>query len=189
MRCCAGDGGARPVGLVALRGRRAGGGRKPPRAAAVKSRRGERRGKRRAESASGVDHEGERKRTTDDVSKDLGDIETGDASEPRDEPGGCLLIGQAMSGIEVARAWSGLLCGTCEPVAPSARSAHWTVGPSGRRQGEPQAAGTARGRVPMRGTGAGRLVVAGKPGNAGGAKGTGRPGLLGGQPLLAGGAG
>ena len=34
----------------------------------------------------------------------------------------------------------------------------------------------------MRGTGADRLVVAAKPGNAGGAKGTGRPGLLGGQP-------
>jgi hypothetical protein len=34
----------------------------------------------------------------------------------------------------------------------------------------------------MRGTGAGRLVVAMKPGNAGGAKGTGHPGLLDGQP-------
>ena len=42
------------VGLVALRGRCAGGGRKPPRAAAVKSRGGERRGKRRAVSAAGV---------------------------------------------------------------------------------------------------------------------------------------
>jgi len=34
------------------------------------------------------------------------------------------------------------------------------VQPPGRREGVPQAAGTARGRVPMRGTGAGRLVVA-----------------------------
>ena len=34
----------------------------------------------------------------------------------------------------------------------------------------------------MRGTGTGRLVVAARPGNAGGAKGTGRPGLFGGQP-------
>ena len=59
-----------PGGLVALRGRRAGGGRKPPRAAAVKSRGGERRGRSRAVSAAGVDHEGERKRTTDDASKD-----------------------------------------------------------------------------------------------------------------------
>jgi len=33
------------------------------------------------------------------------------------------------------------------------------VQPSGRREGGPQAANTARGRVPMRGTGAGRLVV------------------------------
>jgi hypothetical protein len=39
---------------------------------------------------------------------------------PRDEPGGCLLIGQAVSGMEVARAWSWLLCGTWEPVAPPA---------------------------------------------------------------------
>ena len=41
----------------------------------------------------------------------------------------------------------------------------------------------------MRGTGADRLVVALMPGNAGGAKGTGRPGLLVGQPPLVGGAG
>ena len=44
MRCCTGDEGARPVGLVALRGRPAGGGRKPPRGAPVKSRGAERRG-------------------------------------------------------------------------------------------------------------------------------------------------
>ena len=87
-------------------------------------------------SAAGVDHEGERKRTTDYVSKERDDIETGDALEPRDEPGGCLLTGRAVSGIEVARAWSGLLCGTCEPVAPRRRSAHWTSGPSGRRASE-----------------------------------------------------
>jgi hypothetical protein len=87
-------------------------------------------------SAAGVEHEGERKRTTDDVSKDSGDIETGDALEPWDEPGGCLLIGQAVSGMEVARAWSGLLRGTCEPVAPRRRSAHWTLGPSGRTASE-----------------------------------------------------
>jgi hypothetical protein len=44
MRCCTGDEGAGPVGLVALRGRPAGGGRKPPRGAPVKSRGAERRG-------------------------------------------------------------------------------------------------------------------------------------------------
>jgi RNA-directed DNA polymerase len=38
MRCCTRDEGAGPVGLVALRGRPAGGGRKPPRGAPVKSR-------------------------------------------------------------------------------------------------------------------------------------------------------
>jgi RNA-directed DNA polymerase len=40
----------------------------------------------------------------------------------------------------------------------------------------------------MRGTGADRPVVAMRPGNAGGAKGTGRPGSLGGQPPWVGGA-
>jgi hypothetical protein len=71
-RRCARDGGAGPLGLVALRGRCAGGGRKPPRAAAVKSRGGERRGKSRAVSAAGVDHEGERKRTAEEASKGNG---------------------------------------------------------------------------------------------------------------------
>ena len=53
MRCCAGGGG------VALRDRPAGGGLKPPQAAAVKSRGGERCGKG-ARDASGVGREGER---------------------------------------------------------------------------------------------------------------------------------
>ena len=44
MRCCTRDEGAGPSGLVALRGRPAGGGRKPPRGASVKSRGAERRG-------------------------------------------------------------------------------------------------------------------------------------------------
>jgi hypothetical protein len=121
--------------------------------------------------------------------KKIGGIETGESLRPRDEPGGCLPTGQAVPGVEVARAWLWLLRGTGEPVAPSRRSAHWTTGPSDSRKGDPQAVEAARGRVPMRGTGAGRPVVAVKPGNAGGAKGTGRPGSLGGQPLLVGGAG
>jgi RNA-directed DNA polymerase len=45
MRCCTRDEGAGPIGLVALRGRPAGGDRKPPRGASVKSRGAERRGK------------------------------------------------------------------------------------------------------------------------------------------------
>ena len=68
MRCCTGDEGVGPGGLVALRGRPAGGGRKPPRGAPVKSRGAELAEKARL-SASGVDHEGERKRTTDEASK------------------------------------------------------------------------------------------------------------------------
>ena len=44
MQCCTRDEGARLVGRVALRGRPAGGGRKPPRGAPVKSRGAERRG-------------------------------------------------------------------------------------------------------------------------------------------------
>ena len=46
------------------------------------------------------------------------DIETGNALEFRDGSGGCLLIGQVVSGVEVARAWSWLLHGTWEPVVP-----------------------------------------------------------------------
>ena len=48
--------------------------------------------------------------------------------------------------------------------------------------GEPQAAGTVRGRVPARGTGTDRLVVAVMPGNAGGAKETDHRGSVAGQP-------
>jgi hypothetical protein len=112
------------------------------------------------------------------------DIKTGVELLLREEPGRGLLTGQVVSGMKVARAWSRLSCGTWEPVAlrPRAAWGRW-------RKGDPQAAGTARGRVPKRGTGADRPVVAMKPGNAGGAKGAGRPGSLGGQPLGAGGAG
>ncbi len=100
---------------------------------------------------------------------------------PWDEPGSDLLTGQVASGIEVARAWLRLWCGTREPVALNA-----TVGlgerPARLSKGEPQVAETTRGRVPMRGTGTDRLVVAMKPGNAGGAKQAGCSGWLGGQP-------
>jgi hypothetical protein len=92
-----------------------------------------------------------------------------------------LLTVQAVSGIEVARAWFRLWHGTWEPVASNA-----TVGlgerPARPSKGEPQAAETARGRVPTRGTGTDRLVVAMKPGNAGGAKEAGCSGSFGGQP-------
>ena len=62
----------------------------------------------------------------------IGGIETGDAFGLRDEPGGGLLIGQAVSGMEVARAWSGLLYGTCEPVVPRPRAASGAVRAHGR---------------------------------------------------------
>lgn len=102
--------------------------------------------------------------------------ETGVESLPWDEPGRHLPTGQALSGIKVARAGSRRWCGTCEPVAP--------IGPPSWRwrEGGPQAAETARGSVPRRGTGTDRRVVAGRPGNAGGAKAPGCPGVVSGQP-------
>lgn len=89
--------------------------------------------------------------------KRIDDIKTEGESFLREEPGGNLSTAQAVSGIKAARVQFRLWCGTCEPVAPIWRP----VGTSVPRpqEGEPQAAGTARGRVPMRGTGAGRLVV------------------------------
>jgi hypothetical protein len=99
----------------------------------------------------------------------------------REEPGGNLLTAQAVSGMKVARARPGLLCGTREPVTTMLRPVG-TV-PGRVRKGEPQVAGTARGRVPMRIAGTNRLIIMMKPGNAGGAKGAGCPGLLIGQPL------
>jgi hypothetical protein len=103
---------------------------------------------------------------------------------PRDEPGGCLLIGQVVTGVKVARAQVRHRHGTWEPVAPATPVGCWNL----RRKGAPQAAETVRGGVPSWGIGADRLVVAGMPGNAGGAKGPGCPGSFGGQPALPGGA-
>ena len=117
--------------------------------------------------------------------KRSGVIETGVWSLLRDEPGGCLLTGQVVTGVKVARARFRHQHGTWEPVAPMALAGCW----AGQPKGVPQAAETVRGRVPVRGTGADRLVVAVRPGNAGGAKGTGCPGSLVGQPALPGGAG
>jgi hypothetical protein len=54
-------------------------------------------------SASGGDREGERERSAVDVSKQAADIETGAVKWRRDEPGGCPLIGQVVSGMEAAR--------------------------------------------------------------------------------------
>src|SRR5215831_9127626 len=97
-------------------------------------------------------------------------------------PGVACIAARAVSGMEAARAWSRLWCGTWEPVALTLTAVHWTELVSRPREGGPQAETTARGRVPTRGTGADRPVVAVKPGNAGGAKGPGHPGSVGGQP-------
>lgn len=108
--------------------------------------------------------------------KRIDDIKTGVESLPRDELGGNLLTARVVSGLKVARARLRLWCGTWEPVPrhrPVLRD---------RRERDPQAAETARGRVAMRGAGADCPVVATMPGNAGGAKGAGRPGSSGGQP-------
>ena len=54
--------------------------------------------------------------------KSIDGIETGAGKMSREESGGCLLIGQAVSGMKVARARFGLWCGTWEPVAPRPRA-------------------------------------------------------------------
>jgi hypothetical protein len=91
----------------------------------------------------------------------MGGIRTGVVLLSREEPGGCLLIGQVVSGIKVARAWSGLLCGTREPVAPIGRSASGAVVACGWSSGaRTLSSRSARGRVVMRGTGADLTVVA-----------------------------
>src|ERR1035437_8251636 len=60
----------------------------------------------------------------------------------------------------VARAWSGLWCGTREPVAPMGRPASGTVWACGRSSGaRTRSSRSARGRVVMRGTVADLTVV------------------------------
>ncbi len=64
--------------------------------------------------------------------KRSGVIETGVQLLPRDEPGGCLLTGQVVTGIKVARARVRHWHGTWEPVAPIRRRPG--VGPAGGRE-------------------------------------------------------
>jgi hypothetical protein len=111
------------------------------------------------------------------------------ASEPRGRHlfgislGGVLSTAQTVSGMEVARAWFRLWHGTWEPVAQKRRPFTWILA-TRSQEGVRQAAETARCRVPLLGTGADRLVLAMKLGNASGAKGTDRPDLLINQPFL-----
>ena len=124
MRCCTRDEGARPGWLVALRGRPAGGGRKPPRGAPVKSRGAERRGDGALSArqvwitkASESEPPMKCRKRIDDI-RNRGRVVAPGAAwrEPADWPGGC-------PAWMVARAWSGLWCGTREPVAPMGRLA------------------------------------------------------------------
>ena len=95
-----------------LRGLPAGAGLKPPSAASVKSPCRERRGKRRDKR---VRYEPRRRTPVNhraSVESVLDDIKTGVFLLLRDKPIGNLLTGWAVSGIEMARARFGLLCGT-----------------------------------------------------------------------------
>jgi hypothetical protein len=95
---------------------------------------------------------------------------------------GYLFTAQAVSGMKGARAWLGRWCGTWEPVVPIWRPVQLDLWSPWSEEGELQAEETVRGRVPLRETGADRLVVVVMPGNAGGAKETGHPDWLAGQP-------
>jgi hypothetical protein len=79
----------------------------------------------------------------------LDDIKSGSACVARDESGGFLLIAQAVSGMEVARAWVRLLYGTWEPALRcgdqrNGSCAHWLP------ERDVQVAETIRARVAMR---------------------------------------
>jgi hypothetical protein len=92
--------------------------------------------------------------------KSTGDIKTGACDWSWDESGGCLLTGQVVSGMKVARAWSGLLYGTWEPVAPRSWLASGAcVGPRPIAEARTSSSRNCEGQVVMRGTGADLLVV------------------------------
>ncbi len=166
---------------LALRSRPAGGGFKPPQAASVKSRGGERCG----QGARIVRQVRTKKANASEplmtCRKRSNGIETEESRYLGKQPGGDLLIAQVVPGMEVARAWLRLWCKTWEPVASNV-TVGLGQGPARPSKEESQAAETARGRVPTRGTGTDCRVVAMKPGNAGGAKAAGCSGSFGGQP-------
>jgi hypothetical protein len=111
LRCCVGDGG-RPS-VVAVQAGIANH-RKVRRLRAVRA---ERYGKRRVFECVRCDpmkaNESEPQVSCRNA---VDDIKTGVQSLPRDESGGCLFIGQMVSGMYAARAWVRLLHGTWEPV-------------------------------------------------------------------------
>ena len=123
MWCCARDGG------VALRDRPAGGGPKPPQAAAVKSRGGERCGKGGSEPVRCEPRRRAEANHPMTGRKRIDGIKSGVESLPRDEPGGNLPTAQAVPGLKVARARFRLWHGTCEPASRHRPAVHWTPGP------------------------------------------------------------
>ena len=89
----------------------------------------------------------------------MDDIEIRVLLLPWDKPGGDLLTALVVSGMKVARARFRRWHGTRETLASIRLVKCWI----GRREGEPQAAETVRGRVPMRGREADRPVLVMKP--------------------------
>jgi len=97
MQCCTRDEGAWPSGRVALRGRPAGGGRKPPRGAPVKSRGAERRGDGALSARQVWVTKASESEPPLKCRKRIGDIQNrgrvvapgGAWREPADWPGGC----------------------------------------------------------------------------------------------------
>ena len=165
---------------LALRSRLAGGGPKPPQAAPGKSRGGERCGKgaRMRQVRAKKANASEPLKTCRKFHRrhqNRGRVSPSGAAWalPVYCPGGVRHKGGAS--LAQAPVWN---VGTWRPI-PRLASGECRVQV---REGETRAAGTVRARVPMRTTGTDRPVVVRKPGNAGGAKGAGYPGLVGGQP-------
>ena len=127
---------------LALRGLPTGVGLKLPSAAWVKSPCRERRGKRHDKH---VRYEPRRRTPVNhrsSVESALDDIKTGVFMLLRDEPIGSLLTGCAVSGIEMARARFGLLCGTARTCVvmlrePVKRSNLKTLSTDAQRRGGP----------------------------------------------------
>lgn len=92
------------------------------------------------------------------ASKSLCDIKTRVAENLWDKSGGCLFIGQAVSGVQVARLLSGRFCGTTGTILLHANR-------------KAQGVGIPRLKIGMAADGADLSVRAMKAGNTAGAKG------------------
>ena len=151
----------------ALRCRFAGGGSKPPRAAPVKSRGGERRGKGAAGSRQ-VRIVKARPNPCGSVEMLKVMSEPGECMRSWEEPGGYLSAAPAASGVKRARARSRLLRGTGEPVAlgsPCRRARGGGSSSSGRNR-ERQSTGPGHGGGPSRSSGEAPVTGAERRGRA-----------------------